>query len=103
MLQRNDTGYPITSYDVGQVIYPGEVFDFGEHITGCTDLDQVAEDATALEQPAEAAEPGPAPEDTTPQQAAEDGGDATQDASLPDSDAPQGDPETTTGSEGEVA
>lgn len=100
MLQRNDTGYPITSYDMGQEIWPGEVFDFPEHITGCTILGQPdAGDASAEPptEPAEAAELA-APEDATPQQPAEDEG-----APPPGDDAPQGDPETDMGSEGEGA
>lgn len=101
MLQRNDTGYPITSYDVGRVIGPGEEFEFPKHITGCTVLDEPAADPGA--EPAEDSGPEPAEDDATPQQPAEDGATGADEDTSPPSEAPEGNPATTTGSEGEVA
>ena len=50
--QRNETGYPLNSLDLGRQIGPGEEFTHDVLITGCVDLD-------APETPPEPAEPDP--------------------------------------------
>lgn len=56
--QRNDSGYPLLSNDLGREIAGGEEFEYPELITGCTDL--------------EPPEPAPAEEDGGPAGAGED-------------------------------
>lgn len=80
MRQRNDTGYPLNSPDMGRVITAGEEFSHPGHITGCTDLAEPDSGGR------EAASP---PEPPQPPVAADPG--------------PERKPKTTTGTEGEVA
>ena len=44
--QRNVSGYPLNSLDLGRVIGPNEEFEHDVLITGCLDLDAADEDTS---------------------------------------------------------